>query len=253
MSILPRLPDVFGEETVDLFENLFEAVPPDATGPSAGRAFGQDLVSQTTPAPSAETGPPPGFDTDAFDFSGNDLARATIDVSPILTSGGAGVSAPEVASAPSGILLDVEAIAGLDTFEFASVAPARGGNGGGGGGGGDKGGKPGGGDTEDGTEILTYYSAGQRDKGRTDNYNIEIDFLPSNWTVDIGGTIVNLQDAFINAAETICSWITSGLGDVLTAYPGGSLMTADDLRMTAEIGAIDVRRTVWKGQTVFAR
>lgn len=103
----------------------------------------------------------------------------------------------------------------------------------GGGGGGDKGGKPGSDPGPTDPVVLTYYKAGGNDKGRSDKYNIEIDFLGDNWTTDI-------QKAFVDAADYITSVITQGIGDVFTMYVAtGQLMIIDDIRFTAEIAEID--------------
>ena len=101
------------------------------------------------------------------------------------------------------------------------------GGGGGDGGGPGKGGG-GGGDTG-GTEPLTYYKAGGKDRGPNDVYNIEIDFLGQDWTLE-------LQQAFIDAADFLTTLVTQGLADVLTTYPAtGEIMKVDDLRFTAEL------------------
>jgi hypothetical protein len=47
---------------------------------------------------------------------------------------------------------------------------------------------------------------------------------------------LELQQAFIDAADSLTSIITQGLGDILTTYiPTGEIMKIDDLRFTAEL------------------
>jgi hypothetical protein len=115
-----------------------------------------------------------------------------------------------------------------DDLELVLASSHRDGHGGGGPGGGGPGGGGGGGGGGS-TEPLTYYKAGGKDKGPNDKYNIEIDFIKDGWTLE-------LQQAFIAAADYLTSIITDGLGDVLTNYPyTGQIIKIDDLRFTAEL------------------
>ncbi|WP_193368291.1 leishmanolysin-related zinc metalloendopeptidase [Pelagibius marinus] len=102
-----------------------------------------------------------------------------------------------------------------------------GGGGGGGGNGGGKGGKNGGDDTVGGGDpvdpnLLTEYLSG--DPG---GYNILVEFDGSDWTVD-------LQNAFIWAADWISSVITDDIQDVF--YRGDII---DDILISATLTYID--------------
>ncbi|NNU81124.1 hypothetical protein HMH01_11825 [Halovulum dunhuangense] len=99
--------------------------------------------------------------------------------------------------------------------------------------GGSDGGDGGGGADGGGGSVLTGYVSGDKDRGRTDTYNIQIDFFGTGWTVD-------LQQEFIDAAEFLSDLVLQGLGNILTYYPGtGSFVQIDDLRISASLEEMD--------------
>ncbi len=112
-----------------------------------------------------------------------------------------------------------------DIVAFGDAFDAKGGNGGGGGGGGGKPPKDGGGGTTDPGLYRNYFSgSADGDAG----YDIWLSFSGSGWTVD-------LQGAFIQAADYLTTVITADIG-------GGGFWrgkTIDDLYVTAELATID--------------
>ena len=96
------------------------------------------------------------------------------------------------------------------------VAAAKGGPGGGGGGGGG------------GTSAFAPYTSGSADGS---GYNITIEFIGS-WTQ-------GYYDIFVAAANQLTTLIVGDLPDVMVRGAKGRVTTVDDIKITAELGAID--------------
>ena len=108
------------------------------------------------------------------------------------------------------------AVGAPEVMIVGGVDFAKGGNGGGGG---KPGGNGGGGSGGDPNVLGSYTSGGQ--------YNIDIKFKGSDWTVD-------LQDAFIKSADLLSNIITADVSDV---FFRGKVI--DDIRIDAELTQID--------------
>ncbi|MEJ2122488.1 MAG: leishmanolysin-related zinc metalloendopeptidase [Alphaproteobacteria bacterium] len=121
-----------------------------------------------------------------------------------------------VTSAPHGDSVVAQDVIVLDTYQFAKGGNAPAGNGNGGGGGGNGGG----GGSGDPNAVSSYTS------GAEGGYNIQIDFK-GTWTAD-------LQDAFIEAADLLSTWI---VGDIADVFYRGKVI--DDIVITAELKDID--------------
>lgn len=212
MRAEPKLPDIFNAE-LSILTSLFPAgLPPLETIAAEGEEFAEFVVDNAPEAP-ADTGAP--SDIPPVEIPTN--AGLPNDLSEDLTA----VIAPPLEAdddfAPNVV---------IPVIEFQSAKPTEGpGSGGGGGGNGNKGGNDDDGDTGDNSDpsvLDSYISGGDA----ATSFNIEIIFN-GTWTVD-------LQQAFIDAADLISSIITGDITNVRFRKD-----RIDDIKIEAELVDID--------------